>query len=611
MDRFVAFLWDPHNEPASQRVAEWRENLPQHPLGWQIVVDKPGMRIAVLNKSPQGAAYTETPVLDGLIVGSLYARHDGQAGRVSSLTPHAASDLSRTGGASLLSGHWGSYVAIWRDEASGTTHVLSDPCGAASCFTIRSDSVQVLCAHIADISALPGLHLSIDWSAVKAFLVPNYFITPHTGLREVVEILPGQRASWSRSGDFTTTWLWDPVEIAEHPSRRSFADSRDELRAIAEECFSALGRSYGKTIVRVSGGLDSSIVANLLRRKSECQVTGLHLVGRGYEAYELQLARLAAHHAGIDLLELELDASTADVASLEAAPLLARPSKQLLGASADAILQQACAALGAECVMGGHGGDNLFLQRSVATDTFVDFVRLNGVGPRFWSVAYDTAMLLERSVWRVLQGAGAFGLGLRRWSALAFLDDKGARQERLLLADGAEHLEKTYTTNPWLLEAERLPPCKAEQVRGIIALRNYHSVIGHGVEYDAVHPFISQPLVEYALRTPAYVFNEGGLDRSLERAAFADIVPAEISQRMHKGFINHQLTHDLANETTRLREFVLDGLLVSQGIVDRQRCEALLSPESLVQGDGVGALMNVLAAEAWARPWQRRSISVA
>lgn len=608
MDRFVAFIWDPRNEASSSRVDSWRHELPAHPLGWTAVVDRPGMRVIVLNKSSAGPVVADMSPLDGVVVGSLFQTGGEHAGRVRQLSPDAVRKIGHTAGANLISDFWGSYVAIWRDPTAETSYALCDPCGATACFAVRSNDVDVLCSYASDIAGLSTLKLPVDWDAVRAFLVHNYFITKHTGLSGLTEVLPGQRATWDGSG-LRTEWVWDPVAIARSPSRRSFVQHQAELRAVAESCFAALGRVHRNIVVRVSGGLDSSIVLNLMRRNSDGQVRGLHMIGRGYEAYELQLARLAAKHADMQLLELEMELSTADVASLEAAPLLARPTKQLLGVTADTVLQQACEALGADTVMGGHGGDNLFLQRSVAGDTFVDFIRLNGLSGQFWKVAYDTAMLLERPVWSVLQRAGAHLLGSRKWNALAFLADDGARQERLLMAEGADQVPADYTTSPWLLEAEQLPPSKAEQLRGIVALRNYHPIVGHGVAYDAVHPFISQPLVEFALRTPAYMFTQDGIDRSLERAAFADIVPSEIRRRMNKGFINHKLTHDLANESARLREFILDGHLVSEGIVDRARTEAALSPESLLQGNGVGAMLNVLAAEAWVRPWQRRSNS--
>lgn len=608
MDRFVAFIWDPRDEAGSSRVALWCKELPASRFGWMAAVDRPGMRVMVLNKSSAGPVLTVLSPLDGVVVGSLFLKGGEQSGRLDQLSLEQVGRLERTKGASLISDFWGSYVAIWWAQSSGRVHVLCDPCGAASCFAVRSEGVYILCSYASDIAGFSALRLNIDWNAVRAFLVHNYFITKHTGLAGLTEILPGQRATWDVNG-VHADWVWDPVAIAKTPSRLSFAEHRDEVRATADSCFSALGRSHRNIVVRVSGGLDSSVVLNLMRRRSDGKSTALHLIGRGYEAYELRLARLAARHAGMELLELEMNLSTADVSSLDAAPLLARPTKQLLGGTADSVLQQACEALGADSVMGGHGGDNLFLQRSVASDMFVDFVRLNGPSGRFWNVAYDTAMLLERSVWTVLQQAGSYALGLRKWSALAFLDDEGARLERLLMADGAGEIPTDYTSSPWLHEAERLPPSKAEQLRGIIALRNYHPVLGHGVAYDAVHPFISQPIVEFALRTPAYLFNQDGIDRSLERAAFGDILPPEIRRRTNKGFVNHQLTHDLANESARLRKFILDGHLVSERIIDRARTEALLSPESLVQGNGVGAILNVLAAEAWVRPWQRRSNS--
>src|SRR5690606_27284177 len=125
--------------------------------------------------------------------------------------------------------------------------------------------------------------------------------------------------------------------------------------------------------------------------------------------------------------------------------------------------------------------------------------------------------------------------------------------------------------------------------------------------FDTLNPLASQPIVELALRTPTYQFIEGGSDRSLQRAAFTDLLPPEVVRRTHKGFINHRLQSDVAQLTGELREFLLEGHLLASGHVDRSRVELLLSDNYPINDAELDALFTMLAAEAWLISWRARA----
>jgi asparagine synthase (glutamine-hydrolysing) len=608
MDRFVAFHWNAASAGQTAKVDLWSRQLASQDQRWIKVLDAPGLRIAVLASRNGQPRIAPLAGADGLIVGTLFERGKEKLGRLAQLSGLAASDILASAGEHLITHYWGDYVGLWRESPDSPLTVVHDPCGPTGCFITQADGIAILCSYVADIAALPGLSFSVDPNALRAFLIHNYFITARTGLRELQELLPGHRLTSKPGERPLTRSLWDPLALAGSPQGRSFDELREELRDIAGACFAAWGGTSGNIAVRLSGGLDSSIVANLIRRASSGRVTGIHFIGSGYEAFELKLARLAAGHAGIDLLELELGAPATGLNALLAIPKLARPTKQVHGMAADAVLTGACAALGVDCVMGGHGGDALFLQRSIAVDAFADFVRLKGVGSGFWRTAYETAVLLQFPVWTVLKGAAAYSLGRKKWSPYAFLDLPAARLDRSVLAGGDAAIPSEDMSNPWLEDARRLPPCKAEQMRSLIALRNYHPLLGHGVRLDAIHPFISQPLVEFSLRTPAFMFGDGGEDRALERRAFADLLPEAIRRRTHKGFINHQLVESIIANADALPDFILDGGLIKDGIADRAKTAQLFAPERLLAGDSLGPLQNMIAAEAWLRSWQNGAI---
>jgi asparagine synthase (glutamine-hydrolysing) len=236
----------------------------------------------------------------------------------------------------------------------------------------------------------------------------------------VKEILAGERMQ-RRSGEKKFSFLWNGAQIADTPDFSSFKSRTATLRQTAEDCFAAWGREYPNIVVSLSGGLDSSILANLMRRTSDTKLTGIHYLGLDYERYEVELARLAAKNAGIELIEAVQDPAKDEVRRILDTPRLARPKVQSLAILIDDLSVQAAEQVGADCFMIGQGGDNLFMQRGGAKHTLTDYVRLKGLGADFWRVAYEAAMLQRCSTWKMMGTAFHNVLLPEAWDAFAFL----------------------------------------------------------------------------------------------------------------------------------------------------------------------------------------------
>lgn len=604
MDRFIVFRWDKRCETAHAQADRWMDALRCARAAWVEVTTAPGLRVIARPRNNGHLPVTRIAGTTGMLLGSVFERGKGAQGPRASLTARDVSAMLGSADVPASSSFWGSFVALLPDEQSGDLQIVRDACGATPCFRMRSSGVDLLFASVEDVAVLPGLRVSIDWMCLHAFLVHNYLISRRTGLQEIAEVLPGERLTIRPDGSAASTWTWSPARLASLPHKRRFSEARDELRETVDDCLAAWGKSYARIAVRMSGGLDSSIVASVLSRATSSHITGIHLVGQGYEAYELKLARLAAKHAGIELLELEMPPAARELASVLDAPRLVRPSPQLLGAPADKALTAACHALGCDSIMTGHGGDTLFLQRSIAADVLVDYLRLNPLAGHFWRRTYDAAVLLQAPVWRVLRRTGEGLFGGRKWSPTSILDNADAPFRRLGLSDSLERIPADYMHHDWLTEAAALPPCKAEQVRSMVALRNYHSHLSHGLEFAAVQPLISQPILDLCLRTPAYVFCEGGVDRALERAAFEPVLPPEIVRRFEKGFINHHLTHDLSGSSGNVRDFLLEGNIVAEGLVAPNVVKSLFDGAELLPAGSLAPIMSLLAAEVWVTSWR-------
>ena len=605
MDRFVTFAWDPEHGDSNAQVSRWIAELKTRPAGWINAFNQPGLVVLALKPPTTDLRLVTLEGNSGVVVGTLFSTNSERPDPIARLDLNSSARIVATGGQDLVSAYWGSYVAFVRDTDASLLHVLRDPCGAAACYFTHAGSVDILCAFVDDIADLSDVKLSIDWASVGAFFLSGYQVNERTGLTELSELLPGQRMTWHPGRGPERNWMWNPVAIAGEPNHQSYDTARDEFRATTERCVEAWTRSCGAILVRMSGGLDSSIVASLVSRARTLPVFGLHLVSQGYESSELNYAREAAAFAGIPLIEQELNQEAMRFRGAVSGPRLARPTRELLGADVDALLVAVCQATGTQSVFSGHGGDGIFLQRSIAGDAFADYVRLKGLGRDAWNVAYDTAMLLQSSLWYLAKDAALKLAGGRRWDPDAPTGRAKVSDHQVLTSDAIAALPDGTLSSAWLNEARALPNGKAEQLRSILALRHYHGTRGHVLSHNAVQPLISQPLIELSLRTPTFVFGSGGTDRALERDAFGDLLPKSVAQRFNKGFVNHSTIAGVVGDLGYVRELVMNGACMSRGILDRGRVANMLTPEHLLQGEGLGTVMDLIAVESWLASWRR------
>lgn len=609
MDRYIAMLWEPAVLSRRWQAERWCAALMQRSPHWTTVLDAPGVKVVSLAQRTKTPRIAAMPDASGVVIGPLFRRGEEKQGRIAALDPSEAERVVATQGEHLTKACWGRYVAFWRDEARQSTHVLRDPCGGTPCFMAKVEGVDLLFSHAEDVAALHNVRFTPDWTYLQAFVLFNYFVTQHTGLNEVTELLPGQRLDWRTNQPHAFGWVWRGDHCAAEAQDQPFTEAADELRATAEACFTAIGRDYKRSVVSVSGGFDSAVMTSLLRRVAGADVVALHYLGVGYERYEARLARRAAENAGVDFFEVELDPQKDDVRNILKAPRLARPQVQSIANRIDEVSTDLADRIGADAFMIGQGGDNLFLQRGGARRIFADYLRMRGLDAGALGVAYDAAMLEQQPVAAVLGGAIA---ALTRPSRpYAFLDVSDWAERRLITPDAARAIPREYKVHPWLDGAARLPPSKADHLLGVVSLYRYYLNLGRGVERDICYPLFSQPITEFALRTPTYLLCHGGLDRALARRAFGDLVPSEINRRTGKGAADaYQLQVTQAN-LGFFRELVLDGVLIRQDWLDRAKVEHMLTPAFITHGAGAMFLYLLVAAEAWLHTWTRSSARAA
>jgi asparagine synthase (glutamine-hydrolysing) len=121
---------------------------------------------------------------------------------------------------------------------------------------------------------------------------------------------------------------------------------------------------------------------------------------------------------------------------------------------------------------------------------------------------------------------------------------------------------------------------------------------------DRFEPLMnSQPLTELCLRIPTYVLTAEGCERFVARQAFGGALPAEIFNRITKGGPRDAIKQLLAQNREFIRTLLLDGILVSQRLIDRERLRDALSPQpTRIRCVGI-EILKLLNTEAWLRRW--------
>jgi asparagine synthase (glutamine-hydrolysing) len=80
-------------------------------------------------------------------------------------------------------------------------------------------------------------------------------------------------------------------------------------------------------------------------------------------------------------------------------------------------------------------------------------------------------------------------------------------------------------------------------------------------------------------------------------------LPAKIIRRYTKGGTTSYFNRLLVENVAFVREFLLDGALVRNGVLDRRELEKQLSERELILGQRLHSVVNAVRAEKWLTNW--------
>lgn len=532
----------------------------------------------------------------GVVVGKLFSR-ERSAVVPDVLCPAATNRILASSGRSLIQEYWGRYVAFL-PNLDGTLRVIRDPSATLPCFYTHVQDLLVFFSCAEDLADL-GVPMEVAWDRLPALVTAaaNERLGT-TGLVDIHPLHAGECLTLQR-GVAGREFYWDPHAISERDPIEDPAVAASELREAVRSCTHAWASCYDGILLRLSGGLDSSIIASCLGSSpSRPDVIGFTHHSPGFESDERSFARAAADQARIRLIERQrIEEVRFDVMH----NLARHPHPFYVRYAVEYSRTEASLAneFGATAIFSGEWGDAVFYI-SNEMNPAIDFAWRHGLRPGLFQAALDTARREGHLVWDVL--GRAIREGRKRVRTTDPWVTAMARHRALLSPDvlswaGTDHAFR----HPWRTRHENTPPGKYRHIfdSTLHDFQPFYDPLGASTDPDQVAPLNSQPILELCLRIPTYLHTLGGWDRAMARRAFLAEVPKGNITRRTKGAADAHLKTVLTRNIDFVRECLLDGALAQRQLVDRRRLAEVLSGEPTTLTTALPELYWYLCVEMW------------
>jgi asparagine synthase (glutamine-hydrolysing) len=500
--------------------------------------------------------------------------------------------LDRGNGPACSPGLWGDYLTLAESSDGSSVRLARSAFGSLPCLWL-DEGTHVLAATAPPLlEAFARERPAIDWHDLALFLLSPQMRNGATCLRGVHELAGGSVLEVGR-GSAVARQRWSPWDFA-CPAEPldTLAEAARVVGAAIDQAVAARCGRLAHPVLLLSGGLDSSIIAAALA-KADCAFSCVNMVTRHRSGDERGYARAVAARTGSPLTECLR--TLADIDWDDATPRrLVRPSARVFRQPTLRAARRVAHAVGTDTIINGGGGDDLFCSLQSVVP-LLDRHAVEGLAPGTWRTARDIALRAEVDLLTVV-GKAARRLASRRvafhWPTIC----------DFLTAD-ARALAGEAVVHPWLDPPSGTLPGQAAHVALVLDSLSLSEDDSLDPGLQSLAPLVAQPVVEAVLRVRSWLWFAGGRNRAVIRRAFANRLPPAVIERSGKGSPVGFIAEVVEAHRLRLREMLLGGCLVAQGIVDPVEIKAVLTDTAIARDHRLGHLLVVADAERWARLW--------
>lgn len=518
----------------------------------------------------------------------------------SSATEIPFEKIKRSKGKFLGNNFWGRYILISFDKDRERIQFYRDPQGLSTIFYIHVGDAIFFSSDISLLHDALEKKPVLNWVYLASYLAYAQNTTTVTPFEEILEVQPACITEISRTGQTAITEFWDPSNIQSSyiNNEKQFAD---EIYSTFTLTVGALAREARKIAVSLSGGLDSSSILSVLPDvvPTDCQIIAYNAMhSQVASSNEVAYAQNVANRYNVPLHVTDLFLRPA-FTNAKIHSRLNRPASALIEHESDQDFRKDFQMEIHDEMMGGQGGDHLFLAPAPVTsitDYFLD-KGFSGIQSKISSISNQYRMPYFKTITKALHWRFEYAQG-----TLSYLTSP-THQIPWLTKRGKELINSNIFLPPFWEKLKNIYPGKAHH---IMTIYKAGESVDRGLAVPGkseLYPFFSQPMIELALSIPTYQSFDNGYDRILFRQAIAQHKKGNFIWRTSKGETSGIFILTIRKSYEKYRELLLDGQFVQKGLVDAHLLEAGLSDIRHGKCTNLWAIANLMSVELWLKSW--------
>jgi asparagine synthase (glutamine-hydrolysing) len=481
--------------------------------------------------------------------------------------------------------------ALW-DARRQTLLLTRDRLGVRPLFYAQVDGALVFASEIKAILAHPAMRAELDLTALDQVFTYWAALPGRTAFRGVSEVPPGHHLLADRDSLALRPYWTIDFSAEPHGPGRGEAYYAEQLRALLVDAARLRLRADVPVGAYLSGGLDSSAIAAVIRRYTgnPLKTFSIAFSDRQFDEREHQermAAALGTEHISLVCEDADIGAVFPEVVWHAETPLLRTAPAPMY------LLARQVRAHGMKVVLTGEGADEFLGGYDIFKEARVR---------RFWAAQPDSRLrpLLLQKIYGDVTGLGGVSQAYLtaffkqdltaiddacyshrlRWRNTARLKRLFSEGTRAGLAEGApaSDLERALDG----LQPEWDPLSQAQFVESRIFLSQYllssqgdRMAMAHAVE--GRFPFLDHRLVEFAATIPPALRMKGLNEKYILKRALADLLPPAVlarTKRPYRAPIRNAFFGPQAPEY--VRELLAPDAVRQAGIFDPRAVDLLV-----------------------------------
>lgn len=488
----------------------------------------------------------------------------------------------------ILDNFWGSYISIFHDE--NNVEIFKGPSSSIECLWYNDKNLKIAFSDIDSLFKITEINFKIDKNYIASTLCFNRVNNTKTALKNVNCLKSGHKLSIISSD---IECIWSPIKFVNNRNNMlNDNDLENLLKDTVIDCISSWGNAYEKSLLNLSGGLDSSIIAICLKLFSETDLISSNINFDDIVGGELKYAKELCDTYNIPLNVTTLNKSKIKVLNkFEGFPIQYRPLKYGLGFDCLDEEEKLLIKENIQVIFSGCGGDFLF-QNMNSIFISQDYYRDKGIKGLFTTSA-RVAELTNRTVWDIfIKSIKSKYFKGKKYIYERYMD------YNIINKKYSSIINANYVSHPWHQDITNLHNGKKYQIAGLIDSDNFYTYRKTSEYVDIIHPLLSQPLIELCLSIPSYRLTSGLINRSLIRSAFKDYLPQNIYLRRGKGKIGSVYDELIKYNYDDICNTLNDGNLINNEILSKNWLKLKIN-KGVKDSNVRMELFQLLTTELW------------